>query len=859
MTEAEGQIDPRDLELEGRVGFRRRVSTEMVGKYQGLLVEEVVVADKTAGDGKEDAKRGKKDKKVRINEREFSKGDRERLNELEQELVALLLNEHMRPATERIGIQNENIVPYNDRFTVDVAVEEVVDLKKELERSLGTDASERSVEVLERLDGVQTWMEGNAGLLKGSGPVLVQFFDGWAAMANAVRTQPRYDAMSTDFKKLYSLEDPKKIAKGKGSLNPEWELGKEIISKQDQVYEIMRGVAAANRHRWRNAGKELEETSNKADIYSVTDEQMEFVELFLGHNPRDNEGNETQDVEALSEILMGRDKEEIVRALDRELKRKARRKYVEGKDEDFNAFFEEKRNPTKELIDKWREEFRVYFVEGEEVKITKELIKKWKKNTSALDGKTLLVDGVEWEVKDDTTDAIAEALEYRIGSGDSVFVGERKFADAENHEKVTNKVSDNNEVAILRETPRTINNLYVMDQDPQSVMSTKMLIGAMIEFGVWEQLAEGADLNRIVLDFKKHQETYESNELDEHIIETARIALLYFCEGAELGWGFNYKDEKLKHKEEKNRKGKVIKPEHKTDQIKRYVDSGGTKAATDIGTPFFWLRTEAANEWKEWTSGLLPMDDRIKLQILDHEPGWAPWQDKKKGTWNTVFMGVKMPVGAPTKFPMSMLEVAKFVNAGPELRKKVDDEWEPKRVMDLIKDGKNMSEVPWLKLKNEQSYHWYITLSQLAKNQALLSAIPDRDVARTFFGEVITVPGLAEMLELMKRQSLAYRDMGGNKDVEHFVPLVASLYMAYDMNVLPESNEPGLFYTGQVKRATKARAGALSGLAPKGDKEMAQKMSESFTEYMEQLVEMGKRYARQAAALELGKRPKEYE
>lgn len=741
----------------------------------------------------------------RVIKKEFSDADRKTLDDAEREIMQLVIRERVRGAVERLGQQNQNLVPYNE-MTLDFAVQEFDELEAVIDQVMGGNKTERSEGVKAELRGMKRLVRGEGRLLKAAGAPLDAFFDGWAALKGTVRSKPRHDFLAREAWDLYSSAERL----------PDWVLGKEWQEKQDSAYSIMRGIAAIHRSPKRNIGQTLE------GDYHFKDKHADFVEKAFGRNPFDEEGRPTTDIQAIS--FLGN-------------KRPAKA--------ELGVHFAGADNKSDVLA----------VVVGKNRLVTKSLLKKWTKNIRRLRGKTLWVNGVQWPIDRNT---IAE-LGWKVGSGDRVFVGKKDFVNRQNYNNILRSARASDEIAFAQYTPRELESLFTMIQDPSSLLEVKRKIAVMMGTGIWDKLHRpGASVKQIyeqfeqdLVEYKKDHGDLSLDLIDENLIELTRIALLGFMEGGDLGWGFEYQDKE------------AGEGDNKTKVTKRTVAGGSTKATTDVGTPQHWLWSEASNGWKYWSHGTLQMDERTRRQILEHEPGWAPWTDKagwifsnKYPEWQVRMLGIDFKLNVPTTFDIAWLAAVKYANPDKSdlVRVFEDGEYKLKNMsyMDRIKSGVKMSDLKWREGDDHSYYRSLITYSQLAFASAMLSNLPDKETAEQFFGKEMATTSLREVLELIKRFTLGFRDMDKSY-VERFLPFTTASFFAFGANLLPESPDPGYWGPKDVEADASIVADYLGDLAPKSNREFAKNVASNFQKYTKQYIKIGLKVSSRIARRELSR------
>jgi len=77
--------------------------------------------------------------------------------------------------------------------------------------------------------------------------------------------------------------------------------------------------------------------------------------------------------------------------------------------------------------------------------------------------------------------------------------------------------------------------------------------------------------------------------------------------------------------------------------------------------------------------------------------------------------------------------------------------------------------------------------------------------------------------------------------MENFLPLVTALFAGYVNNVLPDSPRPGSFNPKEIRRIARGVSLSLNELSPRGDVESGKKMSEKFSNYIDNFIEIGEK------------------
>lgn len=732
-------------------------------------------------------------------DRRLSREETKELDIYERDILEACLAE-LQKTVDLVG-DNENIFPYKEfllgsienlRKYVKDKEEELIDISVEnkgIERR--NDFPERTKLILERIERVADWLEGNGAVLLSAGVVLKTFFDGYM-MLNAVK-QLRKDVRQREMDKVYSAPE-----RGK------WNLGKEIAKKQNQAFEILRGIAAAHRHKGRNVGIEIPKD------YLVTPNQIKFIEEVFASGEKYLRTSKVSGKEVAVEIKAPESVEVIAGVREKN-------KAINELEKCFSI------NQGK----------RKKVVIGEQIVITKELVHSL--SLGKLQG-TLWVDGVEWKLDEsrasESLEDIREALEDKIGSGDGIFLGEGEIHDVnkDNFKRVVNRTRSNQRVGLIEETPSAIDNLFVMTQTAEGVDETKEKIEVMIEMGsggeksIWERLEENdADVKKIREEFEEKRRKYKEdkgNLLNKHIVDMSRIVLLFSLEGADLGWGFEYQDTE------------IGRGEKQTLVTMRVVEGGGTKAATDINAPLKWLYTQAGNNWKNWTTAALPFDKRTAKQIREHYPGWAP-KMTGDGKWEIRFMEMPITIDVPTTIDLAFFNTQ---TVPVETEKGV---YKDRTIMELIKDRDvrlKMSQIPYMQLMPDEAR--YIQFIDEAQSRVLLPLTKpiDRDTREEFFGEPMFFPRATEVEEMWKRLDLTFRHIGKLEIVKKFAPLLAFLNLGMRHNMFPSAERPGVFSDGKVKSEARNIANVLRRMEPKGDVGMGQEMADSLGSYVKQFI-----------------------
>jgi hypothetical protein len=808
--------------------------------------------------------------------------------EQEKKYIEGVLERYIKEAVELVG-DNNNIEPFKTR-SLDSAIYMMQDFETHLEEDLmaplakGESLPEKARLILERVKKLREWTEGTSTLLRAAGMVLEDFYDGMGQLENTVKKRGRVDIRMTDLKKVFA-----DLQEAKLRVDGEWQFGDEILRKQDEVLMIFRAIGAAHRVKGRNSGRNItaqhktledEKVREKVVDYKINQKQLTFIEKVFDSKERvfkQQQKKETEDWLLTIEDIF--DANDIIYKDDQDGKKNTTLKSYE------TAF-------------KTQKERKLIFGKEYELKgnVLRQIKKELRKN------KAVWVDGVKWEVeegreKDSIKDIISE-LDWRIGSGDKVFIGQEYLVQKDNYvDFVLDNFRKGDKAALLKETPYEIDNPFVVYSTPQSVEKIMAKISWMIdkkvtimdkdgkkrEISLWGALKDEdaeVDIEEAVKDCAKTINAGEVKPdlINDHIINMSRIFILYTAESAEVGWGFDFKKEQiggtdseltnaeikkwekdlenedkkkfdnlkliLGGKEEKisNKsieqakslmdRGYSVIRRRKTGVVLRSVSTGGTKAATDISTPLHWLRTEAGNKWKDWTRGMLPLSKRTSRWIDHHEPGWVPGLDKN-GNWRVSYLGKELYIHkVPAKLELGLLNIAKIK----------EGKHEGKRILDLAYNEVAMSEVPYSEIDDDILYRrGYIDWSQAALLLALISKPLDRDTMARFLGlPRESVPRTMEYDELMKRVTLATRNLAEDEGAQEFIPLLVSLGLAFQENLLKSSAEPGVFYPSRVKRMARNTETSLLEFAPQGDTQVGVEIGRRFTGYMDTLTNMGR-------------------
>jgi len=762
------------------------------------------------------SKTKKEDRKptVTLQKEGFSQEEREVLDAVERKFLTWILAEHMSKAVGIVG-DNGSIVPYETRGTTDMAAMAKKDLDKAIQRQIesvtevANDESPRVREVMERLQRMSEWLDGNSAELMSAGAVLDKFYDGMA-MLNAVSDRNGYNITSKELDLLF-----RSMTKIEG-----WKLGEEITNKQDAIQRTLRGIATVHRHAGRNVGKE------PIDDYEIrpTEGQIEFVETIFaeqewisrtigtGDDEQEIEFSTPERVELLDHLI---DRGDVMDELDKFLRR------------------------PDLLVPS------VKVVVGKEYEINHSLIRDLKTRMAAMGDFTIWVDGVEWTpseivVSDDEIDArlasgagnraaaesqiradkvkeILKELQMRVWSGDKVFIGKKLEIDRAGLSDFVDRFGDDKKVGIVRSRAAALENLFVMVQDPDSVDNVKRKLAVMLNMvdddgqSLWKQLEDpDADVLGLINEFTGRYIDYNDDILDKHIVDMARIQLLHFMEGSRVGWGFEYvKDDDM-------------------GIYKRIVSQGASKTCTDISTPLEWIRSQANYKWKDWTKGMLPMEYWQAKQFMDHEPGWMPPNESLH------YMGVNYSLkDLVPKFNMAFLETKSA---------KIKKGHNQKIIMDLLNEGKEFSEIEWSKMEGGAYYRWLITNSQLSKLIFNLTKPLDRDNIEAFYGPEEKVnPKLLQLLETQKRWDLALRDLAKAPEGqgEGYSPLCSAIQLAWANNALLMSPSPTNFNTTNMKDEMKIMKISFEEMAPKGDTAASQRMANNFMYFAGKFVKVG--------------------
>lgn len=299
-----------------------------------------------------------------------------------------------------------------------------------------------------------------------------------------------------------------------------------------------------------------------------------------------------------------------------------------------------------------------------------------------------------------------------------------------------------------------------------------------------------------------------------------------------LSWGWSYEEEYKKNTDGSDFKdvnGKKI-----VERIKRKKGGGGTTVATDISTPRNWLSTEAGNQDKNWTKGMLPpMSTKYREMIKENAEGWQPklegvggyeLKGKQKKMWDRLWDGLDGEKDAKTKkmmetlkgmayyietpykdedgeklmVPMFFPAEIKSLNFWETLKLKPETEEEKEQreargedkkkvtVWDEVTAGGNMSNVKWEKMGNQALYKWMITISQTLKFFTVMSE-PEKRVNGDQFGDFFGSPG--QLTELIKRVDLGVRDEKEEKSVMvmSLAPMLVAMKLVDKNNILSGS------------------------------------------------------------------------
>ncbi|MCL4382812.1 hypothetical protein M1545_03410 [Patescibacteria group bacterium] len=481
MAEDEKKIDPRDLLGHERYDFRRTIPKDVYEGYKKLLIGEI---SEEEGRPQLVVARGINrtpetiEAKRHVPLKDFSKEERVRLDKLEKETVTLLIRDLIRPAVWSVS-DNGNIVPYDTPRTTDRALEEIKLLREDLEEDFSRHSQRpnlRYEQVMGEISRVEEWLEGTAGELTSAPATMTPFFDGKNMLQFAVKAAGQ-DVKSDALAKLF---DP--VGKIRAESDPNttvlesWKLGKEIERKQDAVFEIMRAVAATHRRKERNMGREIAEGND----YPVTEKQADFLEEVFGCEEK---------IEVLTDVGTVAETGTKLQNL------KSRDK--SAKLASVKAF-----DSTTEGINELRR--------------------------TARNDEFIWVYGVKQPVNE----ATLESLKWLIGSGETIYLGEMVDQNRLGYVR--------GQVAILQEIPTEINNIFVTSQEPERTVPVKRMIALIAEMDAMRRLDEGENVNELLRELREKETSYKPTILDEHIVDMARITLLHFLEGADLGWGFEY-------------------------------------------------------------------------------------------------------------------------------------------------------------------------------------------------------------------------------------------------------------------------------------------------------------------------------
>jgi hypothetical protein len=415
--------------------------------------------------------------------------------------------------------------------------------------------------------------------------------------------------------------------------------------------------------------------------------------------------------------------------------------------------------------------------------------------------------------------AVAEVQQMEIGANNSIRPslmknenGTRILTDAEI--KLIQLVfgeSDQNKWVEYngQRTPKKILNWFAMGGSLEEKEKYVATMEAMLVLGIKDEMIGASDakveeLSNAVQEYLKARLDRWGNSrktlkerLADVVVNSGIVMSWGHMDAGRLGWGWKYEEEYKKDERGgylRDANGKKI-----LDKFKRSRTGGGTTVATDIGTPMHWMDTEANNQWKNWTTGMIPpLSSEFIKEIRKRAAGWQPTAEEtmrridassvQKKMWDrlwkvepgmvldaeTIEMRERLkkmvwymetpykgkdgkPIIVPMFFPADIksLNFWDTIKLKPKVDKDDDNEIELS-VWDEVARGGKMSEVKWEKMGDQALYRWMITISQTAKFLTVMSEPEKRATNGEQFGDFFANPG--KLTELVKRVALGVRD-----------------------------------------------------------------------------------------------------
>lgn len=266
------------------------------------------------------------------------------------------------------------------------------------------------------------------------------------------------------------------------------------------------------------------------------------------------------------------------------------------------------------------------------------------------------------------------------------------------------------------------------------------------------------------------------------MVVKSTIMAMWSHMAVDLTWGYEYQIKEVeKYLTEfakvQGKKGR--EPVEEIKDYKRSVDGTGTVMATDAPTPAYWLFSDLKDIKKDWTPSPLHHPSKEMMKKAEEEgPEWAPvvdeddWSPEIKKVLGDIDKqllkevrvweyetNVKDKKGKNISYQVIIPPNFKSVNfmQALVLPKPEDaaEDYERKRLWEVLSEGRKMSEIPW----GENGRHWYyrsmITVSQLLMVAKILRQAPSKaneEDYLKFFGDVDSIR------EFKKRSDLAGRD-----------------------------------------------------------------------------------------------------
>jgi hypothetical protein len=290
-----------------------------------------------------------------------------------------------------------------------------------------------------------------------------------------------------------------------------------------------------------------------------------------------------------------------------------------------------------------------------------------------------------------------------------------------------------------------------------------------------------------------------------------------------MGWRWEY---------EENDKG----------EVSRAVSKGGTTAATDIVTPFYWRSEHSGSEEKNYPGGMFPsMSDTYRKTLRENPPDWKDpelkiedvknadpvfrkaWDRlwKAEGEWkwpaeikesfekNVWFWETYLEKnGKPIYFPIFFPPEVDSLNFWNTISLSED---KAKKVWQELSQGERLSQLNWEKMGDQALYRWMITIGQTNRFLTVMLE-PETKANEGQFIDFFADP--SKITELFKRVKLGVRDeIEPSKDLTlALAPMLIILKSADKFGIIGEAGKDEKIRTmwaGEIAK-WKARAAGLS-------------------------------------------------